>query len=470
MVEKKGWRSLEFFLSEQQFDVVGINESHTLYIHEAIRAARLIRKVSPHTKIIGGGVHMTNCAPTLIRDNPFDFIIKGEGEYAFRDWLREAEKIRPVWSDVRGLVWLDEARQVRVNPPQPLIRDLDSLPMPAYHLLPVREYGKSRYLFSPGGMTIHHSRGCVSDCEFCTWWTQMARRKPGAPEGVSGENPPSRDILTPAWRTKSVERTLEEIEMVRRDYGKYCFLFTDDSWNISARWNDQFGEEILRRGLKIEWFAFMRADFLLRDEKNGINEKLVRSGLVHFCTGVEHPDESVLNDFNKNFYSPDDSARVVEIFRKKYPRVFIQTTFIVGGKRESRESLRRVFHYARKLKADFPGFHVLTPFPGTRLHEKFKEQGVKMESDLTRYDLNTPIVSTDNLSREELAWEVYRLFRKIITMRWLLRGLFSPYGYKRRMYIWWLIVTWRIFKDMVREKVFSVRKGVELVVPDWYEK
>ena len=50
--------------------------------------------------------------------------------------------------------------------PSKLIRNLDDLPLPAYDMMPMHLYGKSRYLFSPGGTTLHHSRGCTSKCSF----------------------------------------------------------------------------------------------------------------------------------------------------------------------------------------------------------------------------------------------------------------------------------------------------------------
>ena len=458
MVSKTGWSSLRHVIKEEAPDIIGINESHTLYIKEAFRLIELVKGINPEIRVVGGGVHMTNCAREIVRDTEIDFIVRGEGEISFRNLLRELEKIRPDFSSVAGIVWKNDNAEVVYNPPAHLIQNLDDLPFPAYDLLPVKAYGKSRYLFSPGGMTIHHSRGCISDCEFCSWWTVMAKRGIGDKE----------DVLTPSWRTKSVERTIEEIKIIKKDYDKHCLLFTDDSWNISPGWSDRFAETILKENIRINWFAFMRADFLLRDEKKGIVEKLVRSGLSHFCMGVEHNSQDVLDGYNKSFYSPSDSEEVIRIFKKKYPEVFLQATFIIGNQQESRESIRSLLKYAKSLKVDFPAFHILTPFPGTTLYKKFEFQGIEMEPDYEKYDLNTPIVATEHLTRDEVAWEVYGLFKKSVTFWWLMKGLFSRSSYKRRMYIWWVKVTLTVGIDMVREWMFK-RKPMDMVVPKWYE-
>ena len=89
-----------------------------------------------------------------------------------------------------------EGDEVVRTAPRKLIKDLDSLPIPAYDLLPMHLYGRSRYLFSPSGATMHHSRGCTSKCSFCAWWTTMADRKVDADgnEVLSPAGEPSRSI------------------------------------------------------------------------------------------------------------------------------------------------------------------------------------------------------------------------------------------------------------------------------------
>ena len=85
--------------------------------------------------------------------------------------------------------------------------------------------------------------------------------------------------LKACWRTKSVTRTIEEVEILHKKYKKNCLLFVDGSWNIDPKFNEQFADEMIKRKFKLDWFAFMRADFILRDEKKGVMQKLIDSGL-----------------------------------------------------------------------------------------------------------------------------------------------------------------------------------------------
>jgi radical SAM superfamily enzyme YgiQ (UPF0313 family) len=103
------------------------------------------------------------------------------------------------------------------------------------------------------------------------------------------------------WRTKSVGRTLEEIEFLQRDFGKRYFVFVDDTFNVDPKWCDAFADEVLRRGLKFQFYAFLRADLILRDEKLGVFQKLVRAGLIHAAIGVERLSDDELKSFHKGF-------------------------------------------------------------------------------------------------------------------------------------------------------------------------
>ena len=105
--------------------------------------------------------------------------------------------------------------------------------------------------------------------------------------------------LRPRWRSKSVDRVMEEMELLYYKYGKRGYVWVDESWNIDPRFNDEFAERMLATNMKPKWFAFMRADCIVRDEKKGILEKLVRSGLSHILIGVERAEDDSLTMLDK---------------------------------------------------------------------------------------------------------------------------------------------------------------------------
>lgn len=460
MAMKMGWKSLERYLEENKFDVFCISEAHALYIDESFKLARLIKQVQPESILIAGGGHFANLAKECITStSAIDFIGVGEGELTIVDLLNTIQT-KGDFSKVRGIVYIENGK-VKQTLPRELVKDLDTLPLPAYDLMPMDKYGTSKFLFAPGGITLEHSRGCPVVCDFCTWWTQFADRK----LDDDGE-----EVLSGRWRTKSVKKMVDEIELLVTKYNRKCFMFVDGTWNVHPKWSREFAEEIIKRKIEIYYFAFMRADLILRDEKLGVLELLVKSGLSHICIGMEHVDQTILDGWNKTFHQTDKAVEVINLFAEKYPSVFVQGTFIIGSENESRESLQRLQSYVKKLKLDFPAFHILTPVPGTKVYnDALKENKLEIK-DFSKYDWNTPIMSTKHLSREELSWEAYKLYRNSVSPTWLWRGLFSRSVYKRNMYIWWLIVTINVAVSNFRNIFFKPKAAFGLVYPEWYHK
>jgi anaerobic magnesium-protoporphyrin IX monomethyl ester cyclase len=461
---KMGWRSLENAMREEDPDVLCVGENHALYAHEAMRVVDLAAEVIPRAKRVVGGAHFTNLYNKYMAEHPIDFTVCAEGEYTLRDLVDQIGQSKPDYSKVPGIIYPegegDELTFTRTRP-RALVEDMDSLPMPAYDLVPMDLYGTSKLLFSPGGTTIHHSRGCTASCSFCVWWTQMANRT---------EHEDGTIQLRPRWRTKSVDSTMAEIERLYHVHGKKCFVWVDESWNIDPKWNDRFADEVIRSGMDITWFAFMRSDCIVRDHDRGILEKLVAAGMRHVCIGVERAEDERLKDFNKGFYNND---QLRETFRAldRYPQVFKQATFIVGTRYETRESMFRQADLARELNVDYPAFHPITPVPGTPVFDQALQEGWITLDDFTEFDWMTPMMESAYMTRDEISRALYDINRRFVTPAWLIKGLFSRERYKRDMYKWWIKVALGVSWDAVKQRINPIKEQTftNLVKPDWYD-
>jgi anaerobic magnesium-protoporphyrin IX monomethyl ester cyclase len=464
---KMGWKSLESAIRKLQPDLVLCGDSETLYAHESGRVFALAKSVNESIVTVAGGVHFSHAAQNAFSKYPIDAIIKGEGEITLIELLRALETGTSL-EKVAGLILPTADGRLHDTGNRPLIEDLDTLPFPAYDLLPMDKYGTARYLFSPGGVTIHHSRGCINGCRYCACWLQMAQRK----EGADGEK------LLPRWRTRSVIPVVDEMEILARKYDKTCQVFVDDTWNADPRWCDEFADQLLRRGLGVNWFAFMRADFLDRDEKSGLFEKLIASGLAHICVGLERSDGLELQDLGKLNIEVDRVNALVPRLRRKFPSLFLQTTFIVGLRQDTPESLDRLSQYVEKLDPDYPAFHPITPVPGTSLWTEANEKGWLEITDFSKYDWMTPVMGTETMSRGALEYKLWEMNKRYMNPVRVLRGILSPHTYRRRMYLWWLQVSLRASWDYVLDRILpsrSVRRKASLsdyigmIRPDWYE-
>lgn len=461
---KMGWQTLERKLRELRPDVVAAGENHAVYSHEVVRLMDLVKSIDPDVRTIVGGTHFAFLDDWYMggrTDTPsFDVIVRGEGEETFRALLDEYEKTRPEPWTLDGVTARNGSEIVR-TPQRALIKDLDSLPRPAYDLLPMHKYGNSKYLFAAHGSTIHHSRGCPSACDFCAFWINMADHKTG---------PNGEQQLVARWRTKSVEKTLDEIEYMQRDFGKTYFVFVDDTFNVDPKWTDRFAEEVLRRGLKFRFYAFLRADLLLRDERKGILEKLVRAGLIHASIGVERLNDDELAHFNKGFYTQNTIRECMDLLRTKYPQVFRQATFIVGLRGDTPESIRVQGDYAKSLKVDYAGFHPLTPVPGTKLWRDALQNSWIDAGDFLDFDWSTPVMPTETMTLDEIDEALFECSRRFVTVPWFVRGLLGRGDYTRRMYLWWLAVLAKMtVKDIVRLKNPAECEAFRgLTEPAWY--
>lgn len=461
MASKIGWKSLERLVREEKPDLIGVGENHALYIRETVRVLELAREINPRIIRVGGGAHFTNLLEESLRGYPLDYVVKGEGEMTFLQLVQELARKTPRLDRVPGIAFLRDGKVVE-TPPRPLVRNLDDLPLPAYDLVPMENYGKARYIFSPGGTTIHHSRGCTGGCTFCAWWLQMA--------DVKQVNGKTRYI--PRWRTKSVGRVMEEIDLLYHRYDKRCLVFVDESWNLNQKWNNEFAEAMIRReDIKLNWFAFMRLDAILRDERAGVFEKLVRSGLSHICVGVERMHNDQLEGFGKGFYSEADTREVFRILNRKYPSVFRQATFIVGVRDETPQSLDEMVNFAMELNADYPGFHPITPVPGTAFWDTAQKEDWLEVKEFGKFDWMTPVMGSRHMTRQEIEDAIVRMQKKFLRVPWLLRGLVTRHAYRRNMYVWWITVTLHVWWAVLKRRMNPFNPGhyTNLQKPPWYD-
>lgn len=464
---KMGWRSLEQKIRDLAPQVVLAGDSETLYAHESGKVFQIAKSVSKDIFTVAGGVHFSHACENAFSKYPIDAIVRGEGERTLSELLQTLEGGGDL-TKVKGLALPAGDGGALYTGHRELIENLDDLAVPAYDLLPMDLYGKARYLFSPGGVTIYHSRGCVSGCSFCACWLQMAER--------TGE--PTNEQLFPRWRTRSVEPVVDEMELLAKKYGKRCLVFVDDTWNVDPAWSDRFADELLRRNLGINWFAFFRSDFMVRDETSGLFEKLIASGLTHICVGLERSSDEELGRLGKHNTKADLMLSFIPKLRKKYPALFLQTTFIVGLKQDSKESLEKLLSYVERLNPDYPAFHPVTPVPGTLLWKDAQESGALEIKDFAKYDWMTPVIHTDTMTREELELKIWEMNRRYLNPLRIARGIFSPQTYRRRMYIWWFVVSVRAFFDYLQDRLFPSRLSrrgdnlsdyVGLVRPKWYD-
>mgnify|MGYP006278752067 CR=1 FL=1 len=465
-INKWGWKRTKRAIEIINPSIVGVGEPIT-WADEGIRALKLAKEVNPEILTLAGGPHYFNIPEYyLTQESPLDIIVYGEGEKTLLEIVKKHNNpnFKKELKEIRGIIYRKK-NNIITTKPRPLIEDLDNLPLPAYHLIPMERYERKNALWK-GGSTIYHSRGCISECSFCSCWLPMSKKKL-----VDGNLE-----MHCFWRTKSVEKTLEEIKILEDEYNKDFLIFVDDTWNVNKKWNKDFAEKKIEWGLESKWFAFMRTDFILRDFKAGVFKKLVDSGLSHIIVGVERASTEEILKFNKKGYTSNKSYLAFQIL-KHYPQVFRQGTFVNGIWEDDKESILAQADYAKKIGVDYPSFHCLTPQPGTQLWDEAEKKGIIEFHDFSRYSWFTPVMPTKHLDTEDVAkYTMLTNARFIRDPLWFVKGLLSKSKIRRWNYWWFVkqIITSTILALKERINPLTISRDAEktaylrLVKPDWY--
>jgi radical SAM superfamily enzyme YgiQ (UPF0313 family) len=372
-------------LEEYQPQLVGVT-CVTLNYHLAAEMLEVCKTVDPDIVTVIGGPHASFTPGETLREAPWiDVVVIGEGDRTLVE-LVEAVAGGGSLHDIAGIAFREEGALVKTAP-RPLIDNIDSLPVPARHLIPLSRY---RALGSP--CTVITGRGCPYGCIFCSGRRMLGRKV----------------------RFRDPGLVVDEIEMIKRDYGFQQVNIVDDTFTVNHPHAYQVCEEMLRRNLNINWSAFARVDNMT-DE---LATLMKRAGCNTVLFGVESADEDILKTIRKGL-TPDDVRNGVRIATGAGIQVYC--SFIIGLPGESADTIQKSIAFTdeinRKYGAEY-GYHMLSPLPGTELYDKADDYGLRILSrDWDDYDANHPIVETETMT-QGMAIEAMAYYDMLVEHAW----------------------------------------------------
>ncbi|NLX14308.1 MAG: radical SAM protein, partial [Phycisphaerales bacterium] len=264
-----------------------------------------------------------------------DVVIRHEPELTFREVLDRTRAGRPL-TGCKGTAIRDDRGEIAVHEDRPLLENLDDLPIPKQHLLPLDRYrmpfiGK-RYVW------LLTNRGCPYRCTYCF-------------EGV---------IWGKSVRYRSAESIIQEIEyLARHDVHKVVFLadlFTFDRQGVL-----RLCDLILAKGLKLKWACNSRVDTIDRE----MATKMKQAGCWLIALGLESGSQSVLDACKKDA-KIEKAAETVAMLHQLGIRTW--GYFIIGLPGETEATIRETIDFAKTLPLDIALFHVAVPYAGTEFY------------------------------------------------------------------------------------------------------
>jgi len=354
----------------KNYDLIGIT-CETNKAPQALKVAELAKKEG--CLVVLGGYHATFCDEELLNTGLVDYIVRGEGEYIFPQLVKALENNQSPHS-VSGISFQEEGKIVR-TPSVPPPHNLDEIPFPKRELLPLSKYWMTQVEGEPL-VNMITSRGCPFGCSFC------------ASSQFSGKK----------WRARSPENVIEELRQVYFDLGYRAVAFVDDNFTLSPARAESICDKIEQEKMKIKWWCFSRADTIVKHEP--LVEKMAKAGLRMVYLGFESAEESILQDYGKNL-TAEVSKKAVEILRKHGIKSW--GSFILGNVRETRETVKKTVEFAKQINPDIVQFSILTPFPGTEIYEKYREEGRIIDRDWKAFDGAHSVLQLDFLNPQELS-------------------------------------------------------------------
>jgi len=327
--------------------IVGISALSFAYRQVKILSAFLKKTIS--SKIILGGHLAIHNHNLVLKNSDVDICVMGEGELTIVDLLNNLSNLEKV----KGIAYKENGKVV-LNEPRELVKDLNTIPFPAYELFDIDKYSefsvsdifvsrknlpKSRVHRK---MIIEAARGCAWKCDFCS-------------------------KMYDAIRKRSVEKVIEEIVYLKEKHNIDIFGFQDELLFSSKRFMLEFCEKV--KDLGVVWSGCARVDTVDRETI----ELVSKSNCIYITYGVESGSTKVLKKMNKKI----TPARIEQTLRDTIEVGLPMTlSFILGYPGEDRESVQDTLNLLKRVGHPGVRFRYITPYPGSAIYDSCIKDGL----------------------------------------------------------------------------------------------
>ena len=341
-------------------DVAAIS-SYSAQIRDGYRLADRFRAAG--VKVVMGGLHVTALPDEALAHA--DAVVLGEGEIGWPEVLRDlaAGRLRRVYAAA--------GREY----------DLADSPMPRFDLLDVDRYNR---------LTVQATRGCPWRCEFCAASIR----------------------LTPRYKAKPVERVIAEIREIKRHWPRPFIEFADDNGFVSR----DHAKALLRALApeRVHWFS--ESDISIADDPE-LLELMRESGCRELLIGLESPTVDGIEgvEQRRNWKRTRFARYLDDIGRIQGHGIAVNGCFVLGLDGDGPDVFGAVEEFVRASGQFDVQITVMTPFPGTPLYERLRQQGRLLEPEdwerCSLFDVNfwPARMSPDEL-QEGLLWLARRLY------------------------------------------------------------
>ena len=336
------------YLNKNKFDMVGVSVIAGYYQYrKLLKISKAINKSKNRPYYVIGGHGPTPEPEYFLKKTKADVVVMGEGEVTEIELIEAIKGKRP-FSSVKGIAYLKKGK-VLINPRQDLIRDLDSIPLPAYDLFPMEYYRLLRMPHATNSdlvMPILSGRGCTFQCNYCY-------------------------RLDKGFRPRSCESIIEEIRLLKEKYNITYFSFSDELLMSSEYRTVSICNDFIKAKLNIKWDCNGRLNFAKPD----ILKLMKKAGCVFINYGIESFNDEILKNMNKILTTKQITEGIEATLKIG---ISPGLNIIFGNIGENQETLDRDVEFLLKYD-DFVQMRTIrpvTPYPGCPLYYYAIQKGL----------------------------------------------------------------------------------------------
>jgi anaerobic magnesium-protoporphyrin IX monomethyl ester cyclase len=278
-------------------------------------------------------------------DRGADFILMGEAEQTLRELLISLENDAAGYSSIEGIAFMENGTRQKTRPRQ-VLKDLDSLPFPAWNMIDMEPYRK-KWLKHAGyfSMNMATTRGCPFKCNWC-----------------------AKPIYGNRYNSRSPGNVVSELKMLKREFGIDHIWFCDDIFGLKPGWVNEFASLMVQEKLGIKFKMQGRVDLLLQE--NYIRD-LARAGCENIWMGAESGSQRILDAMDKGT-TVRQITEATQLLKKcgVKPSFFIQFGYLT----ETKEDIQKTIRMINNLLPSDIGISISYPLPGTVFHDKVKKE------------------------------------------------------------------------------------------------
>lgn len=372
---KPSIKSFSNFLFTIDTKIIGINLFNST-LPTVLGSLKDYKQKKPDVKIILGGPSATDSPVEILSNFPGDIVVCGEGEITIVELMRVIENGKDL-STVNGIVWRKEDGTIVTNPQRERVRDLDSLPLPAYNHINFSDYGNI--------LSIITARGCPYRCKFCS----------------------ARSV----WQDKVTYRTPENILAEFESLGSNDIkevIFYDDTFVLKNDRVKKIITNMKKVGFDVPWRCNGRIDRVDTD----LVKFMVDNGCCEMLVGLESGSDKILKIIDKKF-SSQQAMNSIRLLSQYVPR--LDVSFIWGYPFETMEDLYDTLGALGEVSSlesnMFIHGHLLCAFPQSPL---YKEYGHLASFSLDLYPTQRAFMPTERLSNFPELVEMIKAYPRIM--------------------------------------------------------